>query len=201
MRSCWHQRPSCLPMPLSASGSNQAPKGMYRHVKHDNHPAPGRPPPKGFDLASLGTLAIARSGRQATRSTAVVTAVECIVICREQATVDLENEIASMARSGLHCARAGVGSPLLVLHRQYPQSRDRPLRGAAIIVAVIFDLDGLLADTERLHSSARRQTLAADGIVVRGRGVRRAPDPQRARHHRVHRAPRAGARVRDPPTA
>jgi HAD superfamily hydrolase (TIGR01509 family) len=35
-----------------------------------------------------------------------------------------------------------------------------------MIEAVIFDLDGLLADTERLHSEAWRRTLAADGIVV-----------------------------------
>jgi hypothetical protein len=47
--------------------------------------------------------------------------VERIVVCREQATVDLENEIVSMARSGLHLVRAGAGPPLLVLHRQYPQ--------------------------------------------------------------------------------
>lgn len=35
-----------------------------------------------------------------------------------------------------------------------------------MITAVIFDLDDLLADTERLHSRAWRQTLAAAGIVV-----------------------------------
>ena len=35
-----------------------------------------------------------------------------------------------------------------------------------MITAVIFDLDGLLADTESLHCRAWRQTLAADGIVV-----------------------------------
>jgi len=35
-----------------------------------------------------------------------------------------------------------------------------------VITAVIFDLDGLLADTESFHSRAWRETLAADGIVV-----------------------------------
>jgi HAD superfamily hydrolase (TIGR01509 family) len=35
-----------------------------------------------------------------------------------------------------------------------------------MISTVIFDLDGLLTDTERLHSQAWRQTLAEVGVVV-----------------------------------
>jgi HAD superfamily hydrolase (TIGR01509 family) len=35
-----------------------------------------------------------------------------------------------------------------------------------MIAAVIFDLDGLLADTESLHRRAWRETLGADGIAV-----------------------------------
>jgi beta-phosphoglucomutase len=38
--------------------------------------------------------------------------------------------------------------------------------GAAMISTVIFDLDGLLTDTERLHCQAWRQTLADQGIEV-----------------------------------
>jgi beta-phosphoglucomutase len=35
-----------------------------------------------------------------------------------------------------------------------------------MIRAVIFDLDGLLADTEKLHSRAWRETLAMSGVIV-----------------------------------
>src|SRR5262245_14046193 len=46
------------------------------------------------------------------------------------------------------------------------RARDRALRAIPMIGAVIFDLDGLLADTERLHRRAWRETLATRGIAV-----------------------------------
>ena len=46
------------------------------------------------------------------------------------------------------------------------RSEDQPIQGEIMITTLIFDLDGLLADTEGLHRRAYQDVLGGLGITV-----------------------------------